>query len=108
EGSSVPEALRNTVDLARHVEAWGNKRYWVAEHHFVAVGSSAPDVLIGAIAAATRTIRVGAAAVQLGHNTAIGVVESFGTLVALYPGRNDLGLGRSGQRRAETLAGAAP
>ncbi|MGA4689513.1 MULTISPECIES: LLM class flavin-dependent oxidoreductase [unclassified Rhodococcus (in: high G+C Gram-positive bacteria)] len=108
EGSSVPEALRNTVDLARHVEAWGYKRYWVAEHHFVAVASSAPDVLIGAIAAATRTIRVGAAAVQLGHNTAIGVVESFGTLDALYPGRIDLGLGRSGQRRAETLAGAAP
>ncbi|OWY79555.1 LLM class flavin-dependent oxidoreductase [Rhodococcus sp. BUPNP1] len=108
EGSSVPEALRNTVDLARHVEAWGYKRYWVAEHHFVAVASSAPDVLIGAIAAATRTIRVGAAAVQLGHNTAIGVVESFGTLDALYPGRIDLGLGRSGQRRAEALAGAAP
>ncbi len=108
EGSSVPEALRNTLDLARHVEAWGYKRYWVAEHHFVAVASSAPDVLIGAIAAATRTIRVGAAAVQLGHNTAIGVVESFGTLDALYPGRIDLGLGRSGQRRAEALAGAAP
>ncbi|MCD2112190.1 LLM class flavin-dependent oxidoreductase [Rhodococcus rhodochrous] len=108
EGSSVPEALRNTLDLARHVEAWGYKRYWVAEHHFVAVASSAPDVLIGAIAAATRTIRVGAAAVQLGHNTAIGVVESFGTLDVLYPGRIDLGLGRSGQRRAEALAGAAP
>lgn len=108
EGSSVPEALRNTIDLARHVEAWGYRRYWVAEHHFVAVASSAPDVLIGAIAAATRTIRVGAAAVQLGHNTAIGVVESFGTLDALYPGRIDLGLGRSGQRRAEALAGAAP
>ena len=107
EGSSVPEALRNSVDLARHVEAWGYKRYWVAEHHFVAVASSAPDVLVGAIAAATRTIRVGAAAVQLGHNTAIGVVESFGTLDALYPGRIDLGLGRSGQRRAEALAAAS-
>ncbi|WP_301848986.1 LLM class flavin-dependent oxidoreductase [Rhodococcus pyridinivorans] len=108
EGSSVPEALRNTIDLARHVEAWGYKRYWVAEHHFVAVASSAPDVLIGAIAAATRTIRIGAAAVQLGHNTAIGVVESFGTLDALYPGRIDLGLGRSGQRRAEALTGTDP
>lgn len=108
EGSSASEALHNTLDLARHVEAWGYKRYWVAEHHFVAVASSAPDVLIGAIAAATRTIRVGAAAVQLGHNTAIGVVESFGTLDALHPGRIDLGLGRSGQRRAEALAGTAP
>lgn len=108
EGSSASEALHNTLDLARHVEAWGYKRYWVAEHHFVAVASSAPDVLIGAIAAATRTIRVGAAAVQLGHNTAIGVVESFGTLDALHPGRIDLGLGRSGQRRAEALTGTAP
>ncbi|WP_241384650.1 LLM class flavin-dependent oxidoreductase [Rhodococcus sp. CH91] len=104
EGSTARQALRNSVDLARRVEEWGYKRYWVAEHHFVAVASSAPDVLIGAIAAATNTIRVGAAAVQLGHNTAIGVVESFGTLDALYPGRIDLGLGRSGQRRAEALA----
>ncbi|UYP18310.1 LLM class flavin-dependent oxidoreductase [Rhodococcus sp. Z13] len=109
EGSTVPQALHNTLDLARKVEAWGYKRYWVAEHHFVAVASSAPAVLVGAIAAATSTIRVGAAAVQLGHNTAIGVVESFGTLDALYPGRIDLGLGRSGQRRAEALAaGSAP
>lgn len=107
EGSTVPQALRNSVDLARHAEAWGYRRYWVAEHHFVAVASSSPAVLIGALAAATETIRVGAAAVQLGHNTAIGIVEAFGTLDALYPGRIDLGLGRSGQRRVEALAAVA-
>lgn len=107
EGSTVPQALRNSIDLARRAEAWGYKRYWVAEHHFVAVASSSPVVLIGAIAAATETIRVGAAAVQLGHNTAVAVVEAFGTLDALYPGRIDLGLGRSGQRRAEALAAVA-
>lgn len=108
EGSTVRDALRNTLDLARHTETWGYKRYWVAEHHFVAVASSAPDVLIGAIAAATRTIRVGAAAVQLGHNTAIGIVEAFGTLDALHPGRIDLGVGRSGQRRAQALVAGTP
>ena len=107
EGSNTAQALRNTIDLARRAEKWGYRRYWVAEHHFVAVASSSPAVLVGAIAAATTTIRVGAAAVPLGHNTAAGVVEAFGTLDALYPGRIDLGLGRSGQRRAEALHAAA-
>src|SRR5689334_14571927 len=101
QGSDTATALRNTVDLARHAEQWGFKRYWVAEHHFVAVASSSPAVLIGQIAAATDTIRVGAAAVQLGQTTAIAVVESFGMLDAFYPGRIDLGVGRSGQRRSE-------
>lgn len=105
-GSTVPQALRNTVDLARQVEEWGYERYWVAEHHFVATASSSPAVLVGLIAAATNKIRVGSAAVQLGFTTAAAVVESFGTVDALYPGRIDLGLGRSGQRRAEVLAGA--
>ncbi len=91
EGSNVAAALHNTLDLARRAERFGYKRYWVAEHHFVAVASSSPAVLIGAIAAATDMIRVGAAAVQLGHHTAIAVVEAFGTLDALYPGRIDLG-----------------
>lgn len=100
-GSTAADALRNTVDLAQHAERWGFRRYWVAEHHYVAVASAAPAVLIGQIAAATETIHVGAAAVQLGHTTAIAVVESFGTLDAFYPGRIDLGVGRSGQRRTE-------
>ncbi len=100
-GSTPAAALRNSVDLARHAERWGYHRYWVAEHHFVAVASSRPAVLIGQIAAATEHIRVGAAAVQLGYTTAVSVVESFGILDAFYPGRIDLGLGRSGQRRRE-------
>lgn len=103
-GSDVATALRNTIDLARHAERWGYRRYWVAEHHFVAVGAAAPAVLIGQIAAATNTIRVGSAAVQLSHTTAAAVVESFGMLDAFYPGRIDLGLGRSGQRRINPKA----
>ncbi|QNJ94244.1 LLM class flavin-dependent oxidoreductase [Mycolicibacterium fluoranthenivorans] len=102
-GSDAATALRNTVDLAQHAERWGYRRYWLAEHHYVAVASSSPAVLIGQIAAATRTIQVGAAAVQLGYTTAIAVVESFGILDAFYPGRIDLGVGRSGQRRTESL-----
>lgn len=98
DGSDAATALRNTVDLARHAERWGYRRFWVAEHHFVAVASTAPAVLIGQIAAATRTIRVGAAAVQLGQTTAVAVVETFGMLDAFHPGRIDLGIGRSGRR----------
>jgi alkanesulfonate monooxygenase SsuD/methylene tetrahydromethanopterin reductase-like flavin-dependent oxidoreductase (luciferase family) len=108
EGSDAASALRNTVDLARHAESWGFKRYWVAEHHFVAVASSSPAVLIGQIAAATERIHVGAAAVQLGHTTAVAAVEGFGTLDAFHPGRIDLGVGRSGQRRREALAAPPP
>lgn len=98
-GSDAATALRNTIELAQHAERWGYRRFWIAEHHFVAVASAAPAVLIGQIAAATNTIRVGSAAVQLSHTTAAAVVESFGMLDAFYPGRIDLGLGRSGQRR---------
>ncbi|NKY85331.1 LLM class flavin-dependent oxidoreductase [Nocardia veterana] len=108
-GSTAQQALRNTVDLARHAEAWGYRRFWVAEHHFVAVASSAPTTLIALIAAATDTIRVGSAAVQVGHHTSAAVVEAFGTIDALYPGRLDLGLGRSAHRVAEVRsAGVRP
>lgn len=100
-GCDAAAALRNTIDLAQHAERWGYRRYWVAEHHFVAVASSSPAVLIGQIAAATERIHVGAAAVQLGHTTSVAVVESFGMLDAFHPGRIDLGVGRSGQRRIE-------
>ncbi|QRY47736.1 LLM class flavin-dependent oxidoreductase [Mycolicibacterium nivoides] len=102
-GGDAVTALRNTVDLAQHAEQWGFQRYWVAEHHFVSVASSSPAVLVGQIAAATERIRVGTAAVQLGHTTAVAVVESFGTLAAFHPGRIDLGVGRSGQKRAEAV-----
>ena len=103
-GSDAATALRNTVDLAQHAEQWGYRRYWIAEHHFVAVASASPAVLIGQIAAATKHIRVGAAAVQLGHTTAVAVVESFGMLDAFHLGRIDLGVGRSGPRRREANA----
>ncbi|WP_410813972.1 LLM class flavin-dependent oxidoreductase [Micromonospora sp. 067-2] len=111
-GGTVGDALRNTVDLARRAEEFGYRRYWLAEHHLApGVASAAPAVLIGQVAAATSHIRVGSGAVQLGHQTALAVAEQFGTLDALHPGRIDLGLGRSGQRRAEAkqeLASDAP
>jgi alkanesulfonate monooxygenase SsuD/methylene tetrahydromethanopterin reductase-like flavin-dependent oxidoreductase (luciferase family) len=97
-GGDAATALRNTIELAQHAERWGYRRFWIAEHHFVAVASAAPAVLIGQIAAATSTIRVGSAAVQLSHTTAAAVVESFGMLEAFHPGRIDMGVGR-GQRR---------
>lgn len=100
-GSNAAAALHHSVDLAQHAEQWGYRRFWVAEHHFVAVAGSNPAVLIGQIAAATTTIRVGSAAVQVGQTTAVAVAETFGLLDAFHPGRIDLGLGRSGQRRHE-------
>ncbi len=104
-GSDAGAALRNTIDLAQRAEASGYQRYWVAEHHFApGVASAAPAVLIGLIAAATDRIRVGSGAVQVGHQTPLSVVEQFGLLDAVYPGRFDLGLGRSGQRRTEAIA----
>ncbi|MCK2218973.1 MsnO8 family LLM class oxidoreductase [Actinomadura sp. ATCC 31491] len=107
-GGTVAGALRNTLDLARHAERLGYRRYWVAEHHFApGVASSAPAVLAALIAAATTRIRVGSGAVQLGHQTPLSAVEQFGLIDALHPGRVDLGIGRSGQRRAE-LAAANP
>lgn len=107
-GSTARQAIRNTIDLARHAEAWGYRRFWVAEHHFVAVASSAPTELIALIAGATETIRVGSAAVQAGYRTSASVVESFGTIDALYPGRLDLGLGRSAHRIGQLRSAAAP
>jgi alkanesulfonate monooxygenase SsuD/methylene tetrahydromethanopterin reductase-like flavin-dependent oxidoreductase (luciferase family) len=106
-GGTAGDALRNTLDLARRAEEFGYHRYWLAEHHLTpGVASSAPAVLIGLVAAATDRIRVGSGAVQLGHQTPLSVVEQFGMIDALHPGRIDLGLGRSGQRRAEFLKAA--
>ena len=107
-GSTPQQAIRHSVDLARHAESWGYRRFWLAEHHFVQVASSASTTLIGLIAAATNTIRVGSAAVQLGHHTPVSVVETFGTIDALYPGRLDLGLGRSAHRVAELRSAGVP
>jgi alkanesulfonate monooxygenase SsuD/methylene tetrahydromethanopterin reductase-like flavin-dependent oxidoreductase (luciferase family) len=104
-GGTAGDALRRTLDLARRAEQFGYSRYWVAEHHFTpGVASSQPALLLGQIAAVTDHIRLGSGAVQTGHQTALSVVEQFGMLDALYPGRFDLGLGRSGQRRKEALS----
>jgi alkanesulfonate monooxygenase SsuD/methylene tetrahydromethanopterin reductase-like flavin-dependent oxidoreductase (luciferase family) len=108
EGAQARTALRNSVDRAQHAEQWGYRRYWLAEHHFAGVASTVPALVIGQIAAATRRIRVGSGAVQIGQTTAAAVVESFGILDAFHPGRIDLGLGRTGQNIRDRIAGSAP
>ena len=96
EGGSAAQALRETIDLARACETAGYQRYWVAEHHNTSsFAGSAPEIMIGAIAAATDTIRVGSGGVMLPHYSALKVAETFRVLEALYPGRIDLGLGRA-------------
>jgi alkanesulfonate monooxygenase SsuD/methylene tetrahydromethanopterin reductase-like flavin-dependent oxidoreductase (luciferase family) len=98
-GSTAAQALRNSVDLAQHAERLGYARYWFAEHHLnPGVAGTSPAVVLALTAAATSTIRIGAGAVQMGHRTALSTVEEFGLLDALYPGRLDMGLGRSGGR----------
>ena len=95
-GGSSRQALADTVALAQHVERLGYRRFWVAEHHGMpGVASSAPAVLIGAVAAATHRIRVGSGGVMLPNHAPLVVAEQFGTLEALHPGRIDLGLGRA-------------
>lgn len=96
EGATPADALANSVDLARHAEALGYRRFWLAEHHnMVGVASAATAVVIGHVAANTREIRVGAGGVMLPNHAPLIVAEQFGTLETLYPGRIDLGLGRA-------------
>jgi len=95
-GSSASDAFRNTLDLARHAEQWGYRRYWLAEHHNMpGVASAATSVVIGFVAGGTKTIRVGAGGVMLPNHAPLVIAEQFGTLESLYPGRIDLGLGRA-------------
>ena len=95
-GSTAGEALRNSLDLARHADALGLRRYWLAEHHNAGgLASSAPEIMIGQVAAVTRTIRVGAGGIMLPNHTPLKVAETFRVLHALFPGRIDLGLGRA-------------
>jgi luciferase family oxidoreductase group 1 len=95
-GASAADAFRNTLDLARHAERWGFKRYWLAEHHNMpGVASAATSVVIAFVAAGTTTIRVGAGGVMLPNHSPLVVAEQFGTLESLFPGRIDLGLGRA-------------
>jgi luciferase family oxidoreductase group 1 len=96
EGSDAAAALRHSLDLAQHAEAWGYRRYWVAEHHNMdGVASSATAVLVGYIAGGTKHIRVGSGGVMLPNHAPLVIAEQFGTLATLYPGRIDLGLGRA-------------
>ncbi|MFW0788526.1 LLM class flavin-dependent oxidoreductase [Gordonia sp. CPCC 205333] len=97
-GGTAREALENAADLARSAEQSGYRRYWLAEHHFASLASSAPAVVAAHVLSATSTIRVGAGAVQLSQRVAARVAEEWGTLATLHPGRVDLGLGRSSGR----------
>jgi luciferase family oxidoreductase group 1 len=107
EGGTVREALDRSADLAAHAEALGFGRFWVAEHHgMTGIASAATAVVIAHIAAATRTIRVGAGGIMLPNHAPLVIAEQFGTLDALHPGRIDLGLGRapgSDQRVARAM-----
>jgi luciferase family oxidoreductase group 1 len=96
EGSTPAQSFKNTRDLAQHAETWGYKRYWLAEHHGMpGIASAATAVLIGHVAGATQTIRVGAGGIMLPNHSPLVIAEQFGTLESLYPGRIDLGLGRA-------------
>jgi len=97
-------AIARSVDLAQHAEQWGYRRFWLAEHHSIAgLACSATPVLIGHVAGATETIRVGSGGVMLPNHAPLVVAEQFGTLDALYPGRIDLGLGRAPGGDAQTM-----
>ncbi|PAQ11653.1 LLM class flavin-dependent oxidoreductase [Mesorhizobium temperatum] len=96
EGSNASQSLANSLDLARHAERLGYKRYWLAEHHNMpGIASAATSVVIAHVAGGTRTIRVGAGGIMLPNHSPLVIAEQFGTLAALHPGRIDLGLGRA-------------
>ena len=96
QGSDAAQSFRNTLDLARHAERWGYRRFWLAEHHGMpGIASAATAVLIGHVAGGTSTIRVGAGGIMLPNHSPLVIAEQFGTLESLYPGRIDLGLGRA-------------
>ena len=95
-GSTAAEAIRRTVDLARHAEKLGYVRYWFAEHHgLAAIASSSPEILIEHVATATSTIRVGSGGIMLPNHAPLRIAEAFHTLEALHPNRIDLGIGRA-------------
>jgi luciferase family oxidoreductase group 1 len=103
-GEPAGSAIARSVDLAQHVEQWGYKRFWLAEHHSISgLACSATSVLIGHVAGATKTIRVGSGGVMLPNHAPLVVAEQFGTLEAMYPGRIDLGLGRAPGSDGQTM-----
>src|SRR5271154_4573017 len=96
EGGTVAESFRNTLTLAQHTEKWGYRRFWLAEHHNMeGIASAATSVLIGHVAAHTRSIRVGSGGIMLPNHAPLVIAEQFGTLETLFPRRIDLGLGRA-------------
>jgi luciferase family oxidoreductase group 1 len=104
EGSTPADALRNSLDLAQHVERWGYRRFWLAEHHnMIGIASAATSVVIGHVAGGTHTIRVGSGGIMLPNHSPLVIAEQFGTLESLYPGRIDLGLGRAPGTDGRTL-----
>src|SRR5215204_2421280 len=103
-GETPREALRKSLDLAQHAEAFGYKRFWVAEHHnMTGIASAATSVVIGYLACGTRSIRVGSGGIMLPNHSPLVIAEQFGTLESLYPGRIDLGLGRAPGTDQRTL-----
>lgn len=95
-GGDAARSLRNSLTLAQHAETWGYRRYWLAEHHNMAgIASAATSVVIGHIAAGTKTMRVGSGGIMLPNHAPLIIAEQFGTLESLFPGRIDLGLGRA-------------
>jgi luciferase family oxidoreductase group 1 len=103
EGGDAATSLRHSLDLARHAERWGYRRFWVAEHHNMpGIASAATAVVIAHIAGGTQSIRVGAGGVMLPNHAPLVVAEQFGTLESLFPGRIDLGLGRAPGTDAQT------
>jgi luciferase family oxidoreductase group 1 len=103
-GESAGSAIGRSVDLAQHVERLGYKRYWLAEHHSIpGLACAATAVLIGHVAGATKSIRVGSGGVMLPNHAPLVVAEQFGTLDAMYPGRIDLGLGRAPGSDGQTM-----
>lgn len=107
QGSNAAQSFRNSLDIARHAERWGYRRYWLAEHHNMpGIASAATSILIGHVAGGTSTIRVGAGGIMLPNHSPLVIAEQFGTLESLFPGRIDLGLGRApgtDQRTAHAL-----
>lgn len=96
EGDTPADAIHNSRDLARHVEDWGYSRFWMAEHHNMEnIASSATSVLLGHVAEATNSLRIGSGGVMLPNHSPLVIAEHYGTLATLYPGRIDLGLGRA-------------
>ncbi|GEM_PF-111376 len=108
-GQTPADGLRASIELAQAAERLGYRRYWAAEHHFnPGIAGAAPHVLLAAVAAATRSIRIGTAATIIGNYSPAQVAEASGVVAQLHPGRFDLGIGRSGSRGAPQTSAATP